>query len=185
MDVFRSSCDYETFLLLLKRTATRWTVAVHAFVLMTNHFHLILTPHTVAALSRMMQTVNASYAQYFNRQYKRTGTLWTGRYRSLLLTDAHYWLTCLRYVEQNPVRARLVEKPDQYRWSSYPIHAAGADQDWLSSHPVYDALGSTPAERCETYRELCESELTYEQLISSKHTLIGATPGTVRLAKAV
>ena len=172
MEVFRHGSDFETFLLLMKRAAARYDGAVHAYALMNNHYHLMVTPESAAVLARMMQYVNSMYARYFNRSCERTGSLWTGRYRALVLTDSHYWLTCLQYVEHNPVRAHIVERPEDYRWSSYCAHAMGTGTTWLAPHPVYDALGPTPHERRAAYRTLSQSALSEEQLLASRCSLL-------------
>lgn len=122
---------------------------------MTTHYHLIVTPTESSALSQMMKELGERYVKYFNRDTKRVGTLWNGRYRSLLIDDECYWLACLRYVEQNPVRAGMVATADEYRWSSYRAHAHGQWDDWLTPHPVYQALGVTAAERQCAYRSIC------------------------------
>lgn len=172
MHVFRSDADHEVLLLLLKRAALRYPVAIHAYALMSNHFHLLVTPNGAESLARMMQFIDGVYATYFNRTYHRTGSPWTGRYRPLPLTDEIYWLTCLRYIELNPVRAGMVDRPEDYRWSSYCAHAFGQAPSWLAPHPVYDALGGSTDERCKNYRQLAESALTNEQLIASRCSLV-------------
>jgi putative transposase len=138
-------------------------------VLMTTHIHLIVTPQSETALPRTMKRLGERYVYYFNRKNARTGTLWGGRHRALLLLDELYCLTCLRYVEQNPVRAKMVSRPEEYRWSTYGVHALGAAPDWLVPHPVYLALGSTAADRQAAYRELCGVMLTEAQLASVRH----------------
>jgi len=157
--IFRDDTDRRFFLRLVQLSAGKYDVAVHAFVLMTTHVHLIVTPGDASALPRTMKMVGQRYARYFNRKYERVGTLWCGRYRSILITDAYYWLTCLRYVEQNPVRAGMVTSPEAYRWSSYRTHALGETTAWLVRHPVYVALGKTQDERQAAYRAICAQSL--------------------------
>lgn len=123
---FRSESDYETFLWCLRFVAMKYKVLIHAYVLMSNHFHLMATPATATGLPRAMQSLGRRYVRYFNDRYDRTGTLWEGRFRSALILNERYWLTCLRYVEMNPVRAGIVGAPESYRWSSYRAHAFGA-----------------------------------------------------------
>jgi putative transposase len=158
--MFCDDADYELFLAFLEYAAARFELAVHAFALMTTHYHLHVTPQTREALPRAMKSANGRYVRYFNRKYERMGTLLAGRYRPIAIVDDNYWLTCLRYVELNPVRARMVRDPAQYRWSSYRAHALGESIDWLAPHPIYDALGATPAERQAAYRALCKIPLT-------------------------
>ena len=111
------------------------------------HYHLMVTPPDARSLPATMKELGERYVQYFNRRHDRIGTLWNGRYRGLLIHDERYWLTCLRYIEQNPVRAGMVRTPDDFAWSSYRFHALGAESDWLVPHWLYLELGSTPEER--------------------------------------
>jgi putative transposase len=131
---------------------------------MANHIHVMMTPGTVRAISRTMKQVGERYSRYFNRRYDRIGTPWSGRFRSLLITDERYWLTCMRYVEQNPVRAGMVVDPSDYPWSSYSAHALGHDHSWLQSHPVFDRLGRSSVERAETYRSLCSAAVRWDDV---------------------
>src|SRR5439155_23522574 len=119
MPVFQQPADYATFLVILRRAAGRYPVAVHGFSLMSTHFHLVVTPEKVNAIPRMMQAIGVKYVLYYNRSYQRTGTLWNGRYRAKNLDDPAYSLACLRYVDRNPVSAKIVATPEEYRWSSY------------------------------------------------------------------
>jgi putative transposase len=148
----------------MREASRRERVDVHAFVLMTTHFHLLVTPQYERALARFMQRVNGQYARYFNRQHGRIGTLWNGRYRGIHIWDERYLLTCLRYIEQNPVRAQIVLRPELYPWSSYRVHAAGEPCDWLVLHDCYLRLGPTPAARQTAYRAICGIPLTESEL---------------------
>ena len=159
MPVFERDTDYEMFLLILAKAAKRDDVAVHAYVLMTNHYHLLITPNTRVGTARMMKHVDGRYAAYFNRQYARVGTPWNGRYRGIPISDEAYWLTCSRYIEQNPVRAGMVRTPDKYPWSSYTAHAEGLWPEWMTPHPLYRAMGRTAPERQLAYRAVFGSPL--------------------------
>src|SRR5262249_30231327 len=139
--IFTDDYDRELFLAVLERMSTRHSVNVHAYVLMTNHYHLIATPGVSRRLSLMLRDLGREYVQRYNRRHDRIGTLWSGRPRAIPIHDERYWLTCLRYIEQNPVRARLVATAADYRWSSHLFHAFGAPTDWLKPHPLYLALG--------------------------------------------
>jgi putative transposase len=150
---------------LLWEASDRFDVDLHGFVLMTTHLHMIVTPRSEGALARTMKRVGERYVRYFNRKYQRTGTLWEGPYRALPIMDARYWLTCLRYVEQNPVRARIVQASEAYRWSSYRIHALGESPDWWVPHPVFVELGTSPEERQAAYRAICGELLSESQLV--------------------
>lgn len=151
--IFTKPDDCEAFVELVRQSTVASGIDVHAFVVMTTHYHLLLTPHSSTALPRAMKRINGGYVRYFNRKCDRLGTLWNGRYKSRLIEDERYWLTCLRYIEYNPVEARMVADPAKYPWSSYAVHAHGAASVWLASHHVFEALGATPAERQAKYRE--------------------------------
>lgn len=151
---FVGDSDRLVYLDLLERHTRQHGVAVHAYVLMTNHVHLLLTPNEADALGRALRHVNQSYAQYFNRRYQRTGTLWESRPHSCLVDADAYLFTCHRYVENNPVRAGMVPRPGAYRWSSYGANALGAHDVLVTPHPLVAALGRSPDERCREYRRL-------------------------------
>ena len=164
MDIFHHPSDYESFLVFVKYAATDYKIDVHAYTLMTNHIHLVATPNDGLAIPDAMKEIGERYVRYYNRKYDRIGTLWCGRYRAKPIEDEQYWLTCLRYVEQNPVRAKMVSTPDAYRWSSYSAHAFGSWPDWLTPHSVYLTLGRTNDERQLAYRNLCGAPLTEDEL---------------------
>jgi putative transposase len=164
MVVFHDAADRMTFLAKLRHSLRDHDVALHGFTLMDNHFHLIATPGDRLAVPQLMKQVETRYTHYYNRRYGRIGTAWNGRYKPKIIGDETYWLTCLMYLEQNPVRARITATPDEYRWSSYGVHAWGQGPDWIVLHPVYLGLGRTPDERQETYRRLCSPALGEEAL---------------------
>jgi REP-associated tyrosine transposase len=164
MVVFHDPADHMTFLAKLRHALHQHDVALHAFAVMDNHFHLIATPGDRLAIPGLMKEVATTYTNYYNRRYARIGTAWNGRYKPKVIDDEIYWLTCLMYVEQNPVRAQITATPDEYRWSSYPFHAWGQGPDWLVPHPVYLGLGRTPDERQETYRRMCTAALGEDAL---------------------
>jgi putative transposase len=151
--------DYAFYLDCLKDGARRTGCDVHAYVLMTNHVHLLATPRSSGGISKMMQSVGRRYVRYFNQTYRRTGTLWEGRYKATLLDSESYLLVCHRYIELNPVRAGMVAAPGDYPWSSYGTHALGTSSTFLTSHPLYLLLGETPALRQSAYRALFDEEL--------------------------
>ncbi len=130
---------------------------------MTNHIHVLATPDKVGSLSNSMKVVGSRYAQYINLKYKRTGTLWEGRHRSSLVQTEKYLLTCSRYIELNPVRAGMVHRPEEYRWSSYGVNGWG-DSSWLTPHEEYLRLGATTDERSYAYRKLFKYQLSEENL---------------------
>lgn len=154
--IFHDTEDYEVFLGHLREAAKSYQVAIHAYVLMTNHIHLLASPSDKTGLSRMMQWVGRHYVPYFNRKYGRTGTLWEGRYRGTVIDAERYFLICSRYIELNPVRAGIVVDPAEYPWSSYPHHAGIKPDGLITDHPLYWALGNTPFDREMAYKELMQ-----------------------------
>jgi putative transposase len=162
--VFSRADDYQQFLAFLREAASRCSTAVHAFALMTNHVHIIATPEDTASVPSMMKELGERYSRYFNAQYVRTGTPWDGRYRAFLLLDERYWLTCLRYVELNPVRAGMVTRAEDYEWSTYAAHAFGRRLDWLEPHPVFAGLGRSDTERAAVYQRLCADTISQDDV---------------------
>ena len=146
--------DYETFLEWLEKYSAQTGCQIHAYVLMTNHVHLLVTPKAQQSLALMMKHLGQRYVQYVNRTYQRSGSLWEGRFRSCLVQSNRYVFSCYRYIELNPVRAAMVEHPAEYRWSSYRVNAQGEACDLLSPHPTYLALAATRAKRAAVYRSL-------------------------------
>ncbi|MDT8311713.1 MAG: transposase, partial [Methylophaga sp.] len=146
--------DYLFYLEKLADACEPYGCQVHAYVLMTNHVHLLMTPLEPGAIGKVMQSVGRRYVQYFNYGYRRTGTLWEGRYKASLIDSERYALTCYRYIELNPVRAGMVESPADYRWSSYHVNALGKQDDVVSAHFCYEALGDNDEIRRQRYRDL-------------------------------
>jgi putative transposase len=166
--IFRDATDHEVFLSFLKTASAKHGVSVHGYALMPNHYHLVATPEDARGLPRTMKELGGRYVNYFNRKHQRIGTLWNGRYRAIVITDETYWLTCLRYVEQNPVRAQIVRAPEMHPWSSYRIHALGADPAWLVLHRVYLALGADEQERQAAYRALCGAPVSDAEIVDQR-----------------
>ena len=158
--IFHADDDYRAYLQWLGAAAQVNGCAIHAYVLMTNHVHLLVTPQTADSLPRMMQGLGRNYVRYINRAYRRTGTLWEGRYRAAPIDSDPYFLSCGVYIERNPVRARMVEHPRDYPWSSYPAHAHGKADPLITDHALYRALGRTKAERHKSYRALFAKPLS-------------------------
>jgi putative transposase len=165
--------DHRFFLDELGRLAKRFKCALHAYVLMTNHFHLLLTPEIPDGPSLLMKFLGQRYVQYVNKTYKRTGTLWEGRFRSSIVQSQHYLLGCYRYIELNPVRASMVRHPGEYPWSSYAVNAIGQTADWLSPHAEYLALGRTDTDRQRAYRALFNAHFDQEFLRDIRVTAHG------------
>jgi putative transposase len=162
--VFADAHDYERYLSLLHETAATHSVAVHAYVLMTNHVHLLVTPETDDGLSRFMQALGRRYVRAFNDRHGRTGTLWEGRFRSTVVASDRYFLACMRYIELNPVRAGLATEPVEYRWSSHAHHVGRSVDAAITDHALFWALGNTPFERQSAYQQLFESALSEQEL---------------------
>ncbi len=141
---------------LLEESARRYGVAVHAYVLMDNHFHLLATPQTVDGLPLMMQAVGRRYVRYFNDTQKRSGTLWEGRYKSTLIQSERYLLACMAYVDLNPVRAGMVGHARDYPWSSHAHYVGVANDKLITPHPLVWAIGNTPFAREAAYAELVQ-----------------------------
>lgn len=156
---FAADLDYRNYLQELGEAAQRFGCALHAYVLMTNHVHLLVTPAEVGAVSRMMQALGRRYVACFNARYRRTGTLWEGRFKAGLVGGERHLLACYRYIELNPVRAGMVRLPGDYPWSSHAANALGADDARLTPHPAWLALGRDPSERRTAYRALFDTAL--------------------------
>jgi putative transposase len=152
--IFVTDEDYRFYLAKLGAACQHHHCDVHAYVLMTNHVHLLITPHHEPGIGNVMQSVGRSYVRYFNDTYHRTGTLWEGRYRATLIDTEQYLLICYRYIELNPVRAGMVADPAAYPWSSYHANALGQSDSLVTSHPLYQSLGKEAERRQAAYRGL-------------------------------
>jgi putative transposase len=164
---FFAEQDYAVYLDKLKDYAKKYQVNVHAFVLMTNHVHLLMSPETDKGVSQLMQSLGRYYVMYINKTYQRTGTLWEGRYKSTLVDSDNYFLLVSRYIELNPVRANMVEHPAEYPWSSYHGNALNKDVELLSPHHCYLSLGASKEARKQAYKYLFKHhipELTLQKI---------------------
>ena len=155
--IFLDDDDRRQFLEDLRTQAREHQVAVHAYVLMDNHVHLLLTPETADGLPRMMQALGRGYVRHFNRRHGRTGTLWEGRYRSTVIEAERYLLACMAYIELNPVRAGMVVVPADFAWSSHGHHIWQRADPLVTPHALYWAMGDTPFARERAYGELVSS----------------------------
>ena len=160
----RSAClfaedDYARYLRYLGELAREFGCRVHAYVLMTNHVHILVTPEAVDSASLMMKHLGQRYVQYVNRTYRRSGTLWEGRFKSCLTQSESYVLACYRYIELNPVRARMSAHPREYRWSSYRANAGDTHDPVVAAHDEYRRLGATEEARCAAHRRLLDEHL--------------------------
>lgn len=161
--IFAGTPDYETLLGLLEEYAKKLQVAIHAYVLMSNHLHLLATPSSAEGVPQMMQALGRSYVRYFNARQARTGTLWEGRYKSTLIQAERYLLACMVYIDLNPVRAGLVSDPADYPWSSHQHYIGRRSDRLVTPHPLYWELGNTPFAREAAYAELVRSGIGSEQ----------------------
>jgi len=152
--LFCDTFDFDCFLGCMINAMRRYGVAVHAYVLMTNHVHALVTPRSRDGLGRAMHWAGTVFVQQINGRYGRTGSRFEGRYRTRFLEDEGHFLSCMRYIEENPVRARMVAAPADYRWSSFAANALGASDPLVTPHPIFERLGRTPPERSAHYRAL-------------------------------
>lgn len=164
--IFVSGANYQYLLALLAESAGRFGVAVHAYVLMSNHFHLLATPSSADGLPQMMQSVGRSYVRHFNDAQGRSGTLWEGRYKSTLIQTERYLLTCMAYIDLNPVRAGLVAQPRDYPWSSHGHYVGLRTDPLVTPHPLYWELGNTPFARETAYAELVQVGVAPESQVA-------------------
>ena len=151
--------DYNSYLHWLSEALADSDCTLHAYALMTNHVHLLITPKKAALVPRFIMSLGRRYVQYINRTRDRTGTLWDSRYKSSVIHADSYLLTCMRYIELNPVRAGMVDDPAHYRWTSYRHNGLGQTDRRITAHPLYESLGLTVKARQAAYRALFRSEL--------------------------
>ena len=156
---FFSDADYLAYLSYLRFFARRYHCSIHAYCLMTNHVHLLLTPHAADACALLMTYLSQCYVQRVNKKTGRSGTLWEGRFRSCLVASEHYVLACYRYIELNPVRAGMVSHPAEYPWSSYAANSQGRLDPMIGPHPAYVGLAENIEHRLLAYGELLNAPL--------------------------
>jgi putative transposase len=176
--VFVDEVDCGRYLADLAGLAAAHGLAIHAYVLMPNHVHLLATPSAGETLARSMQALGRRYVRWFNTRHRRTGTLWEGRFRSTVVEADRYLLACMRYIEMNPVRAGLADEPAGYRWSSHAHHVGLRVDPLVTEHALYWALGNTPFERQLAYRRLFErgsqaSELETIRMATQRGLVLG------------
>lgn len=168
---FRVEADYRRYLDDLRTSAAATGSLIHAYVLMTNHVHLLVTPTREHGIGQMMQALGRRYVAYFNKVHERTGTLWEGRYKASLVESDSYLLACMRYIELNPVRAGLAAAPAGYRWSSFAANALGSDDPLVTPHPLYLALADSTTRRRQAYRQLLQSAVETQALQAIRDAL--------------
>lgn len=185
--MFRTPEDFGFLRWVLAEVSQKVVCAIHAYVFMPNHFHLLATPHEPTSAARLMRTVGSRYVRFFNRRYGRTGALWEGRYWSSVVGPASYVLACSRYIDLNPVRAALVAQPGDYDWSSFRHNALGRPDPVITPAADYLALGAHPAARRAAYLALFDAEVTSEStamIRSASRTWATPTPRADRSASA-
>ena len=189
--IFRVEQDYSFYLEKLQEAAEKHQCDIHAYVLMTNHVHLLITPHTETGIGKTLQSIGRYYVQYFNHCYKRTGTLWEGRYKATLIDSEGYLLTCMRYIELNPVRANnMVNHPSEYPWSSYRSNALGQEDAFVTPHREYKRLGAASAARQSAYRQLFSALIPNQTLdeireATNKAWMLGSRQFQKRIEKQI
>lgn len=186
MVCFARHWDYQRYLDELRSSAEKFDCAVHAYVLMTNHVHLLVTPAAAGAVSRMMQRLGRRYVGYFNTCHVRTGHLWEGRYKSCLVQSDGHVLACQRYIDLNPVRAGMVTSPAGYPWSSFRHYACGEPADWLTPHPSVLALHTEHGRRGETYARIVDAGIGVDELDAIRlHLRQGRPWGNARFREQI
>ena len=168
--IFFDTTDYRYYLDCLRHAIERYACHVHAYVLMTNHVHVLVTPRHEQSLAKTMHNIGLRYTRYVNQRYRRSGTLWEGRYKASLIESDRYLTACMRYIEQNPVRAGMVSNPADYPWSSHPCNGQGESDPVVTPHPIYHSLGRDPAARLNAYRGLFESLVDEDTLRRLRHS---------------
>jgi len=183
---FFANVDCRYYLDSLRQAAEKYDCLVHAYVLMTNHVHLLATGAELGALGRMMQSLGRRYVRYVNSAHRRTGTLWEGRFKSSLIDSERYLLTCYRYIELNPVRASMVGGPGDYRWSSFNHNARGLEDDVITAHGCYLSMGNSDVERQSAYLGLFRNAIDDEDIEAIRsHVNQGKVLGSERFRNRI
>lgn len=168
--------DYLYYLRCLSEASLDHECDIHAYVLMTNHVHLLATPRKPDGISRLMQSVGRKFVRMINARHHRTGTLWEGRYKATLVDSNEYLLACYRYIELNPVRAGLVVDPGDYVWSSYRVHVGTQESPLIRDHGVFLGLGENDSSRQRSYKRLFETELSAGKLFRIRESTNKSRP---------
>jgi putative transposase len=150
--VFAEDADRKAYLSWLKEAAEKYKVDIHAYILMDNHVHLLLSTKEPNHISKTIQHIGRKYVPYFNHKYEKSGTLWEGRFKGSMIESEQYLLCCYRYIELNPVRANMVKRPEEWKWSSYACNAYGEDNQLIKPHPIYLAIHKDKEKRINYYR---------------------------------
>ena len=172
--IFRHPADYTYYLSQLEAVSKKYGCKIHCYVLMSNHVHLLVSPQQEHGLAKTMQAIGGRYVRYVNRTYNRTGTLFEGRYKASPIDSDGYLFRCYRYIELNPVRAKIVAKPSDYRWSSSRHHLLGRTDPLVSQHELYSSLGRTREQRCSRYHAMFRDSHTtdYDSIRSATNACL-------------
>lgn len=175
--IFIKQSDYHCFLSVLEEAKQKHPCLIYSYCLMPNHFHLLLVPESKENVSLFMKFVGAKYVRYFNKSYSRTGTLWEGRFRCSIIDENAYFLACLRYIEMNPVRAKLAKTPETYHWSSYKVRACGNHNPLVNLDAWYKSLGETPQQCQNQYKKISqffsEQDNNLIRSMTKKNAIVG------------
>lgn len=187
---FFEECDFEYYLHWLEYFAGQFECEIHCYVLMNNHVHIATTPHEHDSLAHLMKSLNQRYVAHMNKVHQRTGTMWEGRFKSCLILDPDYFLTCMRYIELNPVRAGMVGHPREYRWSSYRANGEGSENSCITAHPAYLSLGQDELARRQAYRQLVagptdETAMTLLRRATNANHVVGNSSAMQELATSL
>jgi len=174
--IFFEEADYKAYLSLMNEARDRFSCAIHAYVLMTYHVHLLGTPAEKTSVSKMMQYIGRHYVPYINRKYSRSGTLWEGRFRAAIIETSAYLLSCYRYIELNQVRAGMVQHPGEYPWSSFLKNGLQTEDGLITEHSEYLNLGESRTKRASNYRLLFNQPIPDEELSSVRNHTQSGTP---------
>ncbi len=174
--IFFKDADYVVYLKIFRRVAEQFECQVHAYVLMTNHVHFLLTPAHSDSISLLFKALGAEYVRYVNKTYRRSGTLWGGRHKGCIIDSSNYFLRCMQYIELNPIRAGMVGDPSHYAWSSYKANAEGAASVILTPHVEYLSLAKEKDARVSLYCQLLATQMTTNCVQSIDDCLQSGTP---------
>lgn len=175
-EIFRCEYDYLVYLGALQWALEHYRCELHAYTLMTNHVHLLISPMDVDSLPRLFMSLGARYSQYFNQRYERSGSLWGGRYYASLILSEEQLMRCYRYIELNPMRAGMTDAPGVYRWTSYRCNGEGRTDELVVPHELYLRLGLDEASRQANYRDLCAQALLPQEISAIRYSLKRGTP---------
>jgi putative transposase len=174
--VFHTPNDYDTFVRALAQTQQRYPFALYGYCLMTNHFHLLLAPLPGQSISRILQSLTVAHTWHYHRSHQTLGHVWQGRFKSPVVQDDDHALVVLRYIEANPLRARMVADLAEYRWSSYGVHGLGRADALVSPLPGWDVLGRDESARQAYWRGLVHTPLTVGELGEVRRSVVSGRP---------